>query len=66
MGYDMVERPLIRNDETMTIQKDMAIVVHPGILNERMFVHNTEVYLIEADGPGECLHKTPRKIFELN
>lgn len=66
MGYDMVERPLIRNDETMTIQKDMAIVVHPGILNERMFVHNTEVYLIESDGPGECLHKTPRKIFELN
>lgn len=66
MGYDMVERPLIRNDETMRIEEHMAIVVHPGILNERMFVHNTELYLIEANGPGECLHKTPRQIFELN
>ena len=65
MGYDMVERPLIRNDEPMSIEEHMAIVVHPGILNERMFVHNTELYLIEADGPGECLHKTPRQIFEL-
>lgn len=65
MGYDMVERPLIRHDEPMAIEEHMAIVVHPGILNERMFVHNTELYLIERDGPGECLHKTPRQIFEL-
>ncbi len=65
MGYDMVERPLIRNDETMAIEEHMAIVVHPGILNERMFVHNTELYLIEANGPGECLHKTARQLFEL-
>ncbi len=65
MGYDMVERPLIRHDETMRIEEHMAIVVHPGILNERMFVHNTELYLIEAGGPGACLHQTPREIFEL-
>lgn len=66
MGYDMVERPLIRQDETMRIEEHMAIVVHPGILNERMFVHNTEIYLIEAQGPGDCLHRTPRQIFELD
>lgn len=65
MGYDMVERPLIRNDEPMSIEEHMAIVVHPGILNQRMFVHNTELYLIESDGPGPCLHKTPREIVEL-
>ena len=65
MGYDMVERPLIRNDETMSIEEHMAIVVHPGILNERLFAHNTELYLIEAQGPGACLHTTPRQIFEL-
>jgi Xaa-Pro aminopeptidase len=28
-GYDLVERPLIRNDEPMSIEKDMNIVVHP-------------------------------------
>jgi Xaa-Pro aminopeptidase len=65
MGYDMVERPLIRDDEDMTIEEHMAIVCHPGILNERMFVHNTDVYLIEARGPSQCLHGTPKQIFEI-
>jgi Xaa-Pro aminopeptidase len=66
MGYDMVERPLIRDDEDMTIEEHMAIVCHPGILNERMFVHNTDVYLIEARGPSQCLHGTPKQIFEVS
>ena len=66
MGYDMVERPLIRDDEDMTIEEDMVIVCHPGILNERMFVHNTDVYLIEREGASECLHSTPKEIFEIN
>jgi Xaa-Pro aminopeptidase len=65
MGYDMVERPLIRSDEDMTIEEHMAIVCHPGILNDRMFVHNTDVYLIEATGPSQCLHSTPKEIFEI-
>jgi Xaa-Pro aminopeptidase len=65
MGYDMVERPLIRHDEDMTIEQHMAIVCHPGIINERMFVHNTDIYLIDADGPTQCLHRTPKEIFEL-
>jgi Xaa-Pro aminopeptidase len=66
MGYDMVERPLIRDDEDMTIEEHMAIVCHPGILNERMFVHNTDLYLIEAQGPSACLHSTPKQIFEVH
>jgi Xaa-Pro aminopeptidase len=66
MGYDMVERPLIRHDESMAIEEHMCIVCHPGILNERMFVHNTDVYLIEAQGPSACLHQTPKEIFEIN
>lgn len=65
MGHDMVERPLVRGDETMRIERDMAIVVHPGVLDERMFVHNTDLYLIAADGPGECLHRTPKQIVEI-
>jgi len=65
MGHDMVERPLVRDDETMTIEQHMAIVVHPGVLNERLFVHNTDIYLIEANGPGECLHRTPKAIYEI-
>jgi Xaa-Pro aminopeptidase len=66
MGYDMVERPLIRNDEDMKIEQNMVIVCHPGILNERMFVHNTDVYLIEAHGASACLHATPKRVFEIH
>jgi hypothetical protein len=43
----------------------MAIVCHPGILNERMFVHNTEIHLIEAQGASQSLHQTPKEIFEI-
>jgi hypothetical protein len=50
----------------MCIEEHMAIVCHPGILNERMFVHNTDLYLIEAHGPSACLHRTPKQIFELD
>ena len=65
MGYDMVERPLIRDDEDMCIEEGMAIIVHPGVLNAQMFVHNTDLYMIGATGPGECLHRTPKQIFEI-
>ena len=65
MGYDMVERPLIRSDEDMRLEEHMAIVCHPGILNERMFLHNTEIHLIEAQGCSPSLHRTPKQIFEI-
>ena len=29
-GYDLVERPLIRADETLTLEAGMNIAVHPG------------------------------------
>jgi Xaa-Pro aminopeptidase len=66
MGYDMVERPLIRHDEDMVLAQHMAIVCHPGVFNERMFVHNTDLYLIEEHGVSECLHRTPKKIIEID
>jgi len=65
MGYDMVERPLIRDDEDMPLAAGMHIVVHPGFVNERMFAVVCDNYLLGAAGPGPCLHKTPQRIFEL-
>lgn len=64
-GYDMVERPLIRDDEPLPILENMNIVVHPGIMNERLFMTNTDNYLIGPNGAGESIHKTPKKIIEL-
>jgi Xaa-Pro aminopeptidase len=66
MGYDMVERPLVRHDETMRIAQHMAMVCHPGVLNERMFVHNTDMYLIEERGASSCLHSTPKQIIQVD
>ena len=64
-GYDLVERPLIRNDEPMTIAKDMNIVVHPTYIRGQVLSWVCDNYLIEAGGPGERLHRFPEVITEL-
>jgi Xaa-Pro aminopeptidase len=64
-GYDMVERPLVRQDESMAIAEHMNIVVHPVVTSERFFMTVVDNYLIGRDGPGECLHRTPKEIIEL-
>lgn len=64
-GYDLVERPLVRNDEPMTIQKDMNIVVHPTYVHNSMTSWVCDNYLIGANGPGERLHHFPEEIVEL-
>jgi Xaa-Pro aminopeptidase len=64
-GYDLVERPLIRNDEPMPIAKDMNIVVHPTYIRGHVLSWVCDNYLIEADGPSERLHHFPEIITEL-
>ena len=64
-GYDLVERPLIREDETMKLEAGMNLAVHPGFESPSLFAVICDNYIIGKDGPGECLHKTPKKVFEL-
>src|SRR5277367_3151476 len=64
-GYDLVERPLIRNDEPMNIEKDMNIVVHPTYIRGHVLSWVCDNYLIEANGPSERLHHFPEIITEL-
>lgn len=64
-GYDNVEPPLIRSDETMTLTKNMNIGLHPAIARKDMFVTSCDNYLIGSDGTVERLHRTPREIVEL-
>jgi Xaa-Pro aminopeptidase len=64
-GYDMVERPLVRHDEDMAIAADMCMVVHPGFKTARHFMTVVDNYLIGPDGPGECLHHSPKTIIEI-
>jgi Xaa-Pro aminopeptidase len=64
-GYDLVERPLIRHDEPMSIQTDMNIVVHPTYIRGHVLSWVCDNYLIETSGPGERLHRFPEIITEL-
>jgi Xaa-Pro aminopeptidase len=64
-GYDMVERPLVRHDETMTIAKNMNMVCHPTYVTERTYSWCCDNFLIGENGVAERLHKFPQKIVEL-
>lgn len=61
-GYDLVERPLIRNDEPMRLQAGMNIAVHPTIGTDRVWSWVCDNYLITETGVSECLHHTPKGI----
>jgi Xaa-Pro aminopeptidase len=64
-GYDLVERPALREDEPMRLKPRMNIAVHPIISTDNLWVWVCNNYLITESGVGECLHKTPQEIFSL-
>jgi Xaa-Pro aminopeptidase len=64
-GYDLVERPLLRDDETMPLAANMNMAVHPGFFTRTNFAFICDNFLIKADGTVEHLHKTEQKIWEL-
>lgn len=64
-GYDLVERPLVRADETMPLAENMNLAVHPGYETNSIFAVICDNYLVQAKGPSECLHHTPKQIFEI-
>ena len=63
-GYDMVERPLVRFDETMTIEANMVLAVHPTYVTSTTYSWACDNFLV-TDGGVERLHKFPEKITEL-
>jgi Xaa-Pro aminopeptidase len=64
-GYDLVERPLIRNDEPMPIQPNMNIVVHPTYLHRGYLNWLCDNYIIGGNGPGDRLHQFPEEVVEV-
>lgn len=65
-GYDLVERPAIRDDEPMKLAANMNITIHPIAATKGAFAWVCDNYLITEDGPSECLHKIPKKVFEID
>jgi Xaa-Pro aminopeptidase len=64
-GYDMVERPLLRFDETMPLAKNMVMSAHPAYTTAGAYSWVCDNFLIGEGGVVEKLHKLPQKIFEL-
>ena len=64
-GYDNVEPPLARTDETLRITTNLNMGIHPAVQTKTAFVTCCDNFLIGSDGKVERLHKTPQTIFEL-
>lgn len=64
-GYDLVERPSLRDDDTMVVETDMNLVIHPTYVTPSVYSWICDNYAVEEAGVRR-LHKTERKIFELN
>jgi hypothetical protein len=44
----------------------MCLAVHPGYETAALFAVICDNYLIEAHGPGDCLHRTAKTLFEID
>ncbi|MGA3126293.1 MAG: M24 family metallopeptidase [Candidatus Korobacteraceae bacterium] len=61
-GYDLVERPLIRDDEDMTLKADMVLAIHPLLVTSTAWAFPCDDFLVTAAG-AERMHKTPSEVF---
>lgn len=61
-GYDLVEKPAIRYDEPLRLAAGMNLAVHPVAKTKTIWTQCCGNYLIEKDGVGQCLHRTPKEI----
>jgi Xaa-Pro aminopeptidase len=64
-GYDLVERPLVRHDESMLLEENMLMVCHPGFSTKTVTGGVCDNYLVTKNGP-EALHKTPQTLIEID
>jgi Xaa-Pro aminopeptidase len=64
-GYDLVERPLIRDDEPLKIMAGMNLTVHPNAVTKTVWAGVTDNYIVTKDGLSPCIHKTPKEIIVL-
>jgi Xaa-Pro aminopeptidase len=64
-GYSLVERPLIRADETMRVEAGMCLVAHPAYVRGSVFAYICDNFIVKDSGQAEPIHSTQQKVFEL-
>ena len=60
-GFDVVARPCFMPGDTMKLQENMFITIHPVLINDRICAHITDNFLITKNG-AQILNKAPREI----
>jgi len=63
-GYDLVERPLIRHDESLSLGENMNIACHPAFVSATFFATSCDGYLT-GGARAKRLHRFPRGLVEL-
>jgi Xaa-Pro aminopeptidase len=63
-GYDLVERPLIREDETMALEPGMCLAVHPVATAGGYAAFVCDDCVVGADSGADWIHRTPKRVFE--
>ena len=61
-GLDMVERPMIRSNETLKLGAGMNIVVHPATIRKDLWAIAMDNYVVGKNGGGSSVHRFPREI----
>jgi hypothetical protein len=61
----MVERPLVRFDETMPIAADTYFALHPAFSTPASYSWICDDFLLSGDGSVERLHSYPQDLVEL-
>jgi hypothetical protein len=64
-GHDLVERPLIRDDETMPVAAGQLLALHPMYVHAGMFHWLCDNVMIGPQGSGPPLHGVQQRIFEV-
>jgi Xaa-Pro aminopeptidase len=62
-GFDMVERPAFLPSETMKLEENMFLALHPTAVNDNAFAFCCDNYLVTATG-CERITKTPMEIIQ--
>ena len=63
-GYDLVERPLMRQDETLAVTAGMNVACHPTFASAGNFATSCDNWLV-GRAAAERLHRFPRGLVEL-
>lgn len=64
-GYDLVEWPLVRDDEATALVAGMNVPVHPSFVQGGAFGFVCDNFIVQPDGAPMRIHATPQRLFEI-